>query len=84
MNNKYPCLCCGYLTKDEPPNGSYDICPVCFWEDDPVQSEDHEFSGGANVPSLNESRKNFKEYGAIEERFIRYVRLPYENEMIEE
>ena len=29
---KYKCLCCGYRTLDT--RGEYDICPVCFWEDD--------------------------------------------------
>ena len=29
---KYKCPCCGYFTLDE--RGEYDICPVCFWEDD--------------------------------------------------
>ena len=29
---KYKCLCCGYRTLDE--RGDYDICPVCFWEDE--------------------------------------------------
>ncbi len=30
--HKYRCLCCGYQTLDT--RGEYDICPVCFWEDD--------------------------------------------------
>ena len=34
---KYKCPCCGFYTFDEKPNGNYDICPVCFWEDDPIQ-----------------------------------------------
>lgn len=29
---KFACPCCGCLTLDE--RGCYDICPVCFWEDD--------------------------------------------------
>ncbi len=29
---KYKCLCCGYMTLET--RGEFDICPVCFWEDD--------------------------------------------------
>lgn len=29
---KYRCLCCGYLTLET--RAEFDICPVCFWEDD--------------------------------------------------
>jgi len=29
---KYKCLCCGCRTLDS--RGEYDICPVCYWEDD--------------------------------------------------
>lgn len=36
--------------------GSYEICPVCKWEDDPVQGKDHCFYGGANNLSVNESQ----------------------------
>ncbi len=36
--------------------GSYEICPVCGWEDDPVQHKDHCFYGGANKLSVNESQ----------------------------
>lgn len=32
MKKKVRCLCCGYRTLDE--RGGFDICPVCFWEDD--------------------------------------------------
>lgn len=32
MKKKVRCLCCGYRTLDE--RGVFDICPVCFWEDD--------------------------------------------------
>ncbi|MGN1350182.1 MAG: toxic anion resistance protein [Anaerovoracaceae bacterium] len=39
--------------------GSYEICPVCGWEDDPVQERDPDFSGGANRQSLREYRAAF-------------------------
>lgn len=29
---KYKCSCCGFYTFNERPDGSYDICPVCFDE----------------------------------------------------
>ncbi|MDP9163351.1 MAG: hypothetical protein M3N06_04575, partial [Pseudomonadota bacterium] len=28
----YPCPCCGNRTVGE--RATYEICPVCFWEDD--------------------------------------------------
>lgn len=77
---KYPCACCGFLTRSEPSNGDYDICSVCFWEDDPVQNDNPEFSCGANAVSLNKARINFKKYGAMEARFVKNVRAPYESE----
>jgi len=36
---RYPCPCCGYRTLISPPPGTYDICEVCFWEDDAGQFE---------------------------------------------
>ncbi|WP_083439194.1 CPCC family cysteine-rich protein [Herbaspirillum autotrophicum] len=54
---KYPCRCCESLVFSEPPNGDYDICPICYWEDDPFQFEHPDFAGGANASSLNEAKK---------------------------
>ena len=42
-------------------NSQYDICLVCGWEDDIVQNEYGNFSGGANKMSLIEHRQNFLE-----------------------
>ena len=36
---------------------------------------------GANKVSLNTAKKNYKLFGATEERFINMVRQPYENEI---
>lgn len=56
-NQLHPCPCCGQSTIEE--SGNYEICPVCGWEDDSVQADDPEFSGGANILSLKEVRKLF-------------------------
>jgi hypothetical protein len=53
---------------------------VCFWEDDPIQFDDHDYDGGANIVSLNEARKNFKEFGASEHQFVGKVRPPLPDE----
>ncbi|GAA5196915.1 CPCC family cysteine-rich protein [Microbacterium jejuense] len=77
---KYKCNCCGYFTLDDPENGSYEICPVCFWENDWVQNNDPSYWGGANKPSLIEARRNFERYGAVEQRLAGYVRAPLPEE----
>lgn len=70
---KYPCPCCEYKTLDDP-DGHYDICSVCFWEDDPIQFDDPDYEGGANIVSLNRAKSNYKEFGACEKDALRYVR----------
>ena len=53
------CSLCRQHHFSEP--GSYEICPVCGWEDDRVQREDPDFAGGANTMSLNEAIKAYQE-----------------------
>ena len=53
MSQEYPCPACGFLVFDEP-SGSFDICRLCNWQDDPVQLRSPGYAGGANAPSLCE------------------------------
>lgn len=78
----FPCPCCGHLTFSEPP-GSYEICPVCFWEDDAVQLRWPTYEGGANGPSLIESQGSYTEDGATEHQFTGLVRPPTDEEPLD-
>ncbi|RVU00513.1 hydrolase [Mucilaginibacter limnophilus] len=77
----YQCYCCGHFTLSEARDNSFDICPVCFWEDDGVQSDNPHYEGGANVVSLNVARKNYKKFGASEFGFLDNIRKPNSEEM---
>ena len=78
---KYKCPCCGYYTFTDKPVGEYDICPVCFWEDDPFQADNPDLEGMSNGVSLNQARENFKKFGACEECHVESVRPPKEDEL---
>jgi Cysteine-rich CPCC len=55
----HPCPCCSFRTMREEWRGTYELCPVCNWEDDGVQYDDPDYRGGANEESLNEARAAF-------------------------
>ncbi len=74
-DERYPCPCCSYLVFAEAP-GSYDICPICFWEDDAVQLRYADSDGGANRVSLLEGQRAYAAIGASEGRFLTHVRQP--------
>ena len=69
---KYTCPACGHKVFSEPP-GSDEICPVCFWEDDLSQLR-FVTTTGANHVSLVEAQKNYKTFGAVEEKLYEQVR----------
>ena len=77
---RYACPCCHFLTLNE--RGGYDICPVCFWEDDGQDDHDADVvRGGPNgALSLNAARQNFKLTGASDERCLPHVRTPLPSE----
>ena len=54
--DKHLCPVCGKYEFEE--QGSFDICDVCGWEDDPLQLKEPNLEGGANEMSLNQVIKN--------------------------
>jgi hypothetical protein len=70
------CLCCGYRTLTE--KAAFEICPVCFWEDDGQgDGNADDVLGGPNGQlSLTAARANFRRFGAADERFRKNVRPP--------
>ena len=63
------CPCCGYRSLDE--RGGYEICRVCFWEDD--GTTDPESMSSPNRMTLGEARRNFERLGAIDEFAVSHV-----------
>ncbi|MEH1102470.1 CPCC family cysteine-rich protein [Micromonospora sp. CPCC 205561] len=72
----YACPCCGHLTLGE--RGAFEICDVCFWEDDGQDEHDAgRVRGGPNRSlSLLDARRNYAACGAADPRDLRHVRPP--------
>ena len=83
-SEKFACPCCGYRTFDIEPDGTYEICPICFWEDDPIQLEDPNLESGANNVSLKQGQRNFIEFRACDKEMIKHTRKPKKSEQRDE
>jgi hypothetical protein len=75
------CPCCGCKTLSE--RGGFEICQVCYWEDDGQDNHDADVvRGGPNgALSLTEARGNYCRCGACAERWIGNVRPPRQEEL---
>ena len=58
----FACPCCGYFSLSS--SASYEICSVCFWEDDGVRDADT--VSGPNQLTLAAARRHFVEFGACD------------------
>jgi cysteine-rich CPCC protein len=63
MTKKWPCPCCGHQTLAEGP-GDYDVCGVCFWEDDPSALRWPLTAGGPNGVPLIDAQRTYEDVGA--------------------
>ena len=71
-NAKVHCSCCGFITLFK--KQGFEICPICFWQDDVL--DDKSFSG-ANGMNIKEAIENYKKIGACNEEMFKNV-LPKE------
>ncbi len=80
MAGMVPCPCCGFSTLNC--RAGFEICPVCFWEDDKQDDlEAEKVRGGPkNLLSLADARRNYKELGASDLLWIGEVRPPLVDE----
>ncbi|SDW89960.1 Cysteine-rich CPCC [Marininema mesophilum] len=60
----FACPCCRYRTIED--RGHYEICPVCFWEDD--GSDQATVYSFPNHMTLEQGRFNFDKFGCVNDR----------------
>lgn len=74
------CPCCHNRTLGK--RGAYEICPVCFWEDDGQDDPDAGIvRGGPNRDlSLTVAQENFARIGVADPKDLVHVRPPNEVE----
>ena len=70
----HACPCCGYRTL--PSRVMYELCPICYWEDDPNQADQPTSDDGANGASLIDAQQTFLRIGAMHEDYLSDTRPP--------
>ena len=65
---KYPCPVCGEMCMSEP-SGSFDICPVCGWEEDGYQQRHPDETGANGKWTLNKAKETWKRGKTLFESF---------------
>lgn len=70
---RHTCPVCGFRTL--PNRYDWDVCPVCFWEDDVLETQGDQDSSANHMP-LSEAQANFILMGAAKPSVKKHVRSP--------
>ena len=61
------CACRDHFSLDE---GDWEICLVCFWEDDGLEFSEPDEESGPNHITLRQARANFAAFDACDRRLL--------------
>jgi hypothetical protein len=61
------CACCDHFSLAD---GEWEICPVCFWEDDGLGIGEPDEESGPNHITLRQARANFASFGACDRKLL--------------
>ena len=76
---KQQCPVCHYYTLEV--RLDWEICPVCFWEDDVHEVGRNPSSPANRGMRLSQARENFLSLGAKDERSVSHTREPLPDEL---
>lgn len=76
QEGRHQCPCCDYYTLTD--RGGFEVCPVCYWEDDGADLEALDVVSGPNHITLRQARHNFARIGAADEAAVPLVAAPDE------
>ncbi|MEM8864440.1 MAG: CPCC family cysteine-rich protein [Planctomycetota bacterium] len=76
--NEYSCYVCGYYTLES--RCDWDVCPICFWEDDILADDGLYEHSPANHMTIAEAKKNYIALGAVSQEYVSKVRKPVARE----
>ncbi len=83
MKQRHQCKCCGcYTLIGTKEDIAWDICPVCYWENDVFGTDPNTYSG-ANHMTLAEGRENYQKFSACDVKMLPHVRPPFPGELPE-
>lgn len=68
---RFQCPCCDYFTLMG--RGGYEVCPVCYWEDDGADMSRLDEVSGPNHQTLRQARNNFERIGAADDSSVPLV-----------
>jgi len=73
---RFQCPCCDFYTLHD--RASFEICPVCYWEDDGQDFDRLDQVSGPNHITLRQGRENFERIGACDDAARALVLAPGE------